>query len=216
MVILQVDSYEPYHIGSKLNPATNFDVLKSRLKEKLRMAGYAVRDETESEENYFIKNPVEILATKNNTKIEFHRIAEALNIVGTQPEKVSEIFREILTTLNDLEYEIENLVVVFEILATIVVKADKKPLSVLNESMNIDSNSFFVDDIQNWGVNGIRIGGENNLKNTFFSVMIEPNPTSPNTKFRAKLQYQSREKENVQTFYENLDLRIMSLIQQLG
>ena len=72
--------------------------------------------------------------------------------------------------------------------------------------MNIDRNSFFVNDIQNWGVNGIRIGGENNLKNTFFSVMIEPNPTSPNTKFRAKLQYQSREKENVQMFYENLDL----------
>jgi hypothetical protein len=216
VIILQVDSYEPYHIGSKLNPATNFDVLKSKLKEKLGAAGYSVKIEVEDEENYFIKNPVEVLATKNNTKIEFHKIAEALNVIGTQPEKVSEIFKETMATLVDLEYEIENLVVTFEILATIIVKADDKPLNALNQSVSIDSNSFPVDDVQNWNVTGIRVGGENSLKNTFFSVMIEPNPTSPNTKFRAKLQYQSRKKENVHNFSENLDFKIINLMKQLG
>lgn len=216
MIILQVDSYEPYHIGSKLNPATNFDILKSRLKEKLGAAGYSTKSESQDEESYLIKNPIEILATKKNTKIEFNKIAQALNVIGTKPEDVSEIFKEIMNMLIDLEYEIENLVVIFEVLATIIVKADDKPLNVLNQTVSIDSNSFPVKDVHNWGVTGIRLGGENSLKNTFFSVMIEPNPTSQNTKFRAKLQYQSREMENVQTFFESLDLKIITLMKQLG
>lgn len=216
MIVLQIDSYEPYHIGSKLNPATNFDILKSRLKEKLGAAGYSTKSEPQDEENYLIKNPIEILATKNNTKIELNKIAEALNVIGTKPENVSEIFKEVMDILSDLEYEIENLVVIFEVLATIIVKTDDKPLNVLNQTVSIDSNSFPVNDVQNWGVTGIRLGGENRLKNTLFNVMIEPNPTSQNTKFRAKLQYQSREKENVQTFFENLDLKIINLMKQLG
>lgn len=215
MIILQIDSYEQYHIGSKLNPSTDFNTLNEKLKNKLKTAGYSVTSEVQIDDPFFMKNPVELLATKGTVRVEFNRIAGALNTVGTEVESVLEVFEEVITDLTNLEYEIENLIMIFEILASVIMKVNEKPIDILNRNLSLDSKAFFVNDVQNWGINGIRVGGKNDLGNSFFSAFIEPNPTNPNSRFKVKLQYQTKEKDNILEFSNKLNLNVLNLIGQL-
>ena len=213
---MQIDSYELYHIGSKLNPATDFNTLKSKLKEKFAATGYSVINEPPIENLFLPKNPVEVIATKDTVRVEHNILAQALNVIGTNVDNVQELFNDLINELMDLEYEIDDLIIFYEIIATVIIKVDERPIDILNRSLSLDTSSFPVKDIPDWDIYGIKVRGTNNLKNAFFNAFIEPNPTNPNSRFKLKLQYRSREKENIQEFSNELDLKIRNLIANLG
>ena len=216
MVILQIESYEPYHIGNKLNPATNFDSLKKKLKEKLQTAEYKITEETLSGQQVIFDKPIEVLGLKNDVRIELNHLAQALNVIGTNPENVSSIYMEINSFLPEIGYEIENLSLFFEIVTSIIVKSDgKPPKEILNDSIKLNMGSFFINDIQNTNIIGIRIGGENTENDNNFTLSIEPSTTSPNSRFMLNLRYRSKDKENIQIFHQELDEKIMQLLTQL-
>lgn len=216
MVILQIESYEPYHIGNKLNPATNFDSLKKKLKEKLQTAEYKITEETLSGQQVIFDKPIEVLGLKNDVRIELNHLAQALNVIGTNPENVSSIYMEINSFLPEIGYEIENLSLFFEIVTSIIVKSDgKSPNEILNDSIKLNMGSFFINDIQNTNIIGIRIGGENTENDNNFTLSIEPSTTSPNSRFMLNLRYRSKDKENIQIFHQELDEKIMQLLTQL-
>lgn len=216
MVILQIESYEPYHIGNKLNPATNFDSLKKKLKEKLQTAEYKITEETLSGQQVIFDKPIEVLGLKNDVRIELNHLAQALNVIGTNPENVSSIYMEINSFLPEIGYEIENLSLFFEIVTSIIVKSDgKSPKEILNDSIKLNMGSFFINDIQNTNIIGIRIGGENTENDNNFTLSIEPSTTSPNSRFMLNLRYRSKDKENIQIFHQELDEKIMQLLTQL-
>ena len=216
MVILQIESYEPYHIGNKLNPATNFDSLKKKLKEKLQTAEYKITEETLSGQQVIFDKPIEVLGLKNDVRIELNHLAQALNVIGTNPENVSSIYMEINSFLPEIGYEIENLSLFFEIVTSIIVKSDEKtPKEILNDSIKLNMGSFFINDIENTNIIGIRIGGENTEKDNNFTLSIEPSTTSPNSRFMLNLRYRSKDKENIQIFHQELDEKIMQLLTQL-
>jgi len=213
---LQIESYEPYHIGNKLNPATNFDSLKKKLKEKLQTAEYKITEETLSGQQVIFDKPIEVLGLKNDVRIELNHLAQALNVIGTNPENVSSIYMEINSFLPEIGYEIENLSLFFEIVTSIIVKSDgKSPNEILNDSIKLNMGSFFINDIQNTNIIGIRIGGENTENDNNFTLSIEPSTTSPNSRFMLNLRYRSKDKENIQIFHQELDEKIMQLLTQL-
>lgn len=214
MIILEIESYEPYHIGSKLNPATNFDSLKIKLKEKLKTTGYSVTEKTLSGQQIILDLPIETLGTKNDVRVEMNHLAQALNVVGTKPESVTEIFTEITSILPDIGYELDKTSLFYEIIASIVIKSDDKPTDILNRSVNLDLGILSLNDL-NMNIIGMRIGGENIEKGKSFVLSIEPNVTSPSSRFLVKLQYRSRDIEIVKSFHSDLDSKIMGLISQM-
>jgi hypothetical protein len=175
VVILNIESYEPYHIGNKLNPATNFDGLKTKLKEKLKTIGYSVTEKTLSGQQIILDLPIETLGTKNDVRVELNHLAQALNVVGTKPESVTEIFTEIISVLPDIGYELETSLL-YEIVASIVIKSDDKPTDILNRFVNLDLGTLSLTDLD-MNIIGMRIGGENIEKGKSFVLSIEPNVT---------------------------------------
>ncbi len=214
MVILNIESYEPYHIGNKLNPATNFDSLKTKLKERLKTIGYSVTEKTLTGQQIILDLPFETLGTKNDVRVELNHLAQALNVVGTKPESVTEIFTEITSILPDIGYELDKTSLFYEIIASIVIKSDDKPIDILNRSVNLNIGTLALNDLD-MNIIGMKIGGENIEKGKSFVLSIEPNVTSPNSRFLVKLQYRSRDIEIVKSFYSDLDSKIIGLIGQM-
>lgn len=214
MVILDIESYEPYHIGNKLNPATNFDGFKTKLKEKLKTIGYSVTEKTLSGQQIILDLPIETLGTKNDVRVELNHLAQALNVVGTKPESVTEIFTEITSIFSDIGYELDKTSLFYEIIASIIIKSDDKPTDILNKSVNLDLGTLSLNDLD-MNIIGMRIGGENIEKGKTFVLSIEPNVTSPSNRFLVKLQYRSRDIEIVKSFHSDLDSKIIGLISQM-
>lgn len=214
MVILNIESYEPYHIGNKLNPATNFDGLKTKLKEKLKTIGYSVTEKTPTGQQIFLDLPIETLGTKNDVRVELNHLAQALNVVGTKPESVTEIFTEITSILPDIGYELDKTSLFYEIVASIVIKSDDKPTDILNRSVNLNIGTLSLNDLD-MNIISMKFGGENIEKGKSFVLSIEPNVTSPSSRFLVKLQYRSRDMGIVKSFHSDLDSKIIGLISQL-
>lgn len=218
MINLEIEAYEPYHIGNKLNPAMNFDSMKSRLRDCLKEAGYSVTDDTPQSGQQIILNlGNEILGTKDDVRVELNHTAQALNVIGTNPSNVSDVFSEITSILEDIGYEIDKSVLFFEILSSIIVKSGDKPIELLNDTIKKSNlKSFPVNDVQDLNVVGVRIGGESSSGDSSFVLTIEPSVTSPSSRFVVKLQYRSNEKDNILNFHKDLNGNILEFVNRLG
>lgn len=214
MIILEIESYEPYHIGNKLNPATNFDSLKTKLKEKLRTTGYSETEHSPASQQIILGLPIETLGTKNDVRVELNHISQALNVVGVKPESVTEIFTEISSIFPDIGYELDKTFLFYEIVASILIKSDSIPIDILNKSVKINLEPLSIDEL-NLNIVGMRIGGENAEKGKSFTLSIEPNVTSPSSRFLVRLQYRSKETADIELFYRDLNSKIIGLISQM-
>lgn len=212
---MKIDSYEQYHIGSKLNPAIDFNAVKYKLKNKLKSSGYSVMEQIQVEQT-FLRVPIELLAVKDDVRIEHNILPNALNIIGTNVNNVVETFKEIVDILNDIEIPVSNLVIFLEILTSIIVKTDRKPLDLLSEKINLDAKKFVVSDVQNLGVSGIQIRGSNDKTNSLLFINIEPYPANPDNKFKVNLQYQTKAIENVFDFSKEVESNVINLLEQFN
>lgn len=209
---MEIESYEPYHIGNKLNPAMNFDSLSMKLKEELKTNGYSVPEKTFSVGLNLVF--VEILGTKDGTRVELNYLAQALNVVGARPERVTEIFAEVSSILQNLGYETGTTTLFYEIITSIVIRTNGRPVDILNRSSSLDLGHLSVDEM-NMNIIGLKIGGENPEKGKLFTLSIEPNVTSPNSRLLVRLHYKSREKPDIELFNRDLNTKIVGLINQM-
>jgi len=60
---MKIESYEPYHIGTKLHPYINFEAFKEKVKKELGKRGYEIPKRVVTEA-IKITPPREVLATK--------------------------------------------------------------------------------------------------------------------------------------------------------
>lgn len=216
MINLEIEAYEPYHIGNKLNPAMNFDSMKSKLRDCLKEAGYSLTDDTPQPGQQIILNMGnEILGTKDDSRVELNHTAQALNVIGTNPSNVSDVFSEITSILEDIGYEIDKTILFFEIISSITVKSDGKPIELLNNTIKSNLKSFPVSDVQDLNVVGVRIGGESSSEDSSFVLTVEPSVTSPSSRFVVKLQYRTHKKENVSNFHKDLNNNVTDFINRL-
>jgi len=215
-MILEIESYELYHIGNKLNPATSFDSLKIKLKDKLKTAGYSTTEKILTGEQMVLDYPTELLGIKNDVRVELNHLAQALNVIGTKPNSVTEIFSNIISILPDIGYELDKISLFYEILASVVIKSEhKKPADILNKSIKLDLTHLSIKGIPNTDITAIRIGGENTTEAGLYTLSIQPNPTSPGSRFLIKVQYRLKDQATVESFYVDLASNIIELTNQL-
>jgi hypothetical protein len=205
---MEIESYELYHIGTKLNPYLNFDALKEKLIKELEARGYELSKEV-------ITEPIkrEVLATKNNTKIELSPAVQALNVIGMSPKMCLEVFKELMTILPSLGYELDAAVSFHEIITEINVNSEEQPLEILKKSTRIKFK--LLKHIGNLGLTAIRIsnvGKEEDIIN----LIIEPNPVSPTRRFKISLLFRSRVRDKIESFHNQLEKNLLDIMNQLG
>lgn len=196
-----------------MNPAINFNALKYKLIDKLKSSGYSVSDRIQ-EEQAFLKVPIEVIAIKDDVRIEHNVLANALNIIGTDVKNIVEIFKDILNTLNEIEIPVSNLVIFFEILTSAIVKTDRKPIDILNKKIDLNARKFVVSDVQNLNISGIQIRGSNDETNSLLFIFIEPYPANPDNRFKVNLQYQTKSVENIFSFSNEVESNVINLLEQ--
>lgn len=212
--MLKIESYEPYHIGIKLNPYVDLDILKGKIRDALVKKKYEIAKELPNELTK-IGTPKEVLAVKNDTKVELNFGARALNVIGDMPSNVIRVFEELSTVLPKIGYDLDAAALFFEILANIIIKSDKKPIEIINKSVRVDLES--LKEIKNVATTGILITSPGaSDREGLFNLIIEPSPSSPNNRFSVKVQYRLREIEKIKSFTDKLESKITEIIQSLG
>jgi len=205
--------YEPYHIGIKLHPYTNLDILKERLKKELGRRGYEIPREIVTEP-IKIGPPEEIIGIKEDTQVVIRRDLQALNTRGTSPMSVSSVFKEITDLLPNLGYELDALVQFYEIIATMNIKTSKKPVEILKKAIRIRRQKMILRTLGKVKILGVHIGVERKGR-VSMDLIIEPNPTSPTSRLWVKVRFRSKNKAEVETFHEELEKNIREMIEFL-
>ncbi len=205
---IRIESYEPYHIGIKLEQHVNLDFFKKKIKDILKGKEYNIIEDSIIES--LIK---EVVGIKNNVKVELNRATQALNIIGENPTNVTEIFDEITANIPE-GYDIDSIMSFYEIITNMNIMLDTNPTDLLTKSSNIDLSS--LKDIDNMIISSIMISNSTKEKYNIFKLIIEPNPVSPSNSFYIKLLYRSREKQKVIFFQNILEDRITRLIKSIG
>ena len=158
--------------------------------------------------------PREVLGVKNSVKVELNLVAQALNVIGDTPADVIEIFKEIISILPAIGYDLEATALFFEILATIIIKSDRNPVEMLLKSSKVDLSP--LKDIANMTVDALKITSiRMSEREDLINLIVEPNPTSPSNRFSVKLQYRTREKEKIESFHSELEDRVMGVMESL-
>lgn len=211
---MEIESYELYHIGTKLNPNVNLDVLKNKMESALKEKEYEIVEKPKIELPIKIGLSIEVLGIKKDVKVELNFDAHALNVVGRKPDDVFEIFNEIIPSLSSLGYELEATVLFYEIVTNLIIKSERNPREILNKSSKVNLEPWReVGDIN---VIGMRVGTWISKEHELMSLIIEPSPVSPSNRFVLKLRFQSKEKEKIGSFHTKLNDRVMQVIQSLG
>lgn len=209
---MNIESYEPYHIGTKLNPYINFEALAEKLRKELGKRGYELPKEVVTEP-IKITPPITVLATKNEAKVELNLGAKALNVIGTSPKNVLGIFRELMSILPTLGYEPDAAIVFHEILANINIKTEEKPLEILKKSTRIKFR--LLRDMGNLGLTAIRISNIKEKDEDIINFIIAPNSASPKSRFMMSLMYRSRVRDKIESFHKQLEEKVFEVMTQL-
>lgn len=211
---MEIKSFEPYHIGTKMLPHVNLDILESKLRKALREIGYEGTQKATVELPVKIGPPVETLGIKNEVRVELNLSATALNIIGVKPERVIEVFREVNAMLPNLDYDLEATVAFYEIIATVIIKSTTHPREIINNACRIDLSA--LKDLGEVVCDSLRIV---NIQPTeeqgAIRFVIEPSPTNPNTSFSVRLVYRALKKEKIEPFHAELGKIVLSIVESL-
>ncbi|ODS36331.1 hypothetical protein BEH94_04165 [Candidatus Altiarchaeales archaeon WOR_SM1_SCG] len=209
---MKIDTCDICHIGIKLKPNVDLNVLKDRIEKILSESEYKIVNKGVIDGNGIVGNL--IIGVKENTNIELNYVSKALNTVGKDPITVLTVFKELHQFLSDIDYDPEAIITFYEILTNMNAKSDKNPIDVLNNSSRVDLSP--LADIGGVGVDGILISNKNVAQEyEVFNLIIEPEPTNPRNRFSVRLQYQSKNKENIISFYESLEGKITKIIESI-
>ncbi|KPV61925.1 MAG: hypothetical protein AOA66_1598 [Candidatus Bathyarchaeota archaeon BA2] len=212
--MVEIESFEPYHIGIKLQPHVNLEILGNKLRRMLKEKGYEVAEKSVSEMSIPILPPKEVLGLKNGVRVEFNLVANALNTIGSEPVKVIRNFKEVVQILSGLDYSLKETIAFYEILATIIVRTEKHPRLMINNSVRIDLASF--REVGEIVVDSVRIVNvEPTEEQGSIRLTIEPNPTSPNSRYLVKIQFRSFSPEGIESFQNEMEKRILSVVQSI-
>lgn len=212
--MVEILSFEPYHIGTKLQAHVDLGVLGNKLREYLKEKQYVLPSRTPVEFVVSIPPAAQVLGTKDDARVWFNILALALNVTGPDPEKVNQVFKEINQALSALGYDLGAAVVFYEILATIILTSNANPTRNINNSVHVNLNS--MNDLGEVVVDSFRIV---NVKPTeehgVLNLVVEPNPNNPDKSYSARLQYRSSKLEQIEVFHSTLKDKILNVIKSI-
>jgi hypothetical protein len=213
---MEIERYEPYHIGIKFESGQDLDRLWSRVREALKTRGYAIPGEPQFETRAGIVPSKAVMGIKGKTNVELNFAASAINTIGEKPKDVSTIFEEVATKILPGEgYDMDVVVSFYEIIANATVKSDREPVEVLNESAKLNLEPLKGRRVS---IAGLKVNNTFTLrdKNYLTEIIIEPSPSSPRNRFMLHLVYRSRDIGEISSFHDSVDDLISKIIHSLG
>jgi len=215
---LIIESYEPYHIGLKLYNYVDRGLLTVKIYKHF---------ETKPEEKYELNDeiisgiksvsPIITIVTDLDSKtiIQMNFAIGALNIVGSDPKSVYELFIDLFKALPELGFELESTFSFFEIISHIILKVEEKPQDIFKKFVSIDfSKEIGIPDIN---VNFVRFSNllSPREEDTIFQLEVIPNPTSPNTRLILRIVYRIRDIEAFKSFHIEFDKTIKGIYKKI-
>lgn len=194
----EIESFEPYHIGIKIRPA--FDPASIR---KFReILGIKESYEVIPESPY-LGIPIIEVAKKETTIIQLNIEGNAVNSIGSNPNEVIEVSKEILDFLSESGFDMDSSVSFYEIIAAISIKTDKNPLETLTSNVKFETSQFneFDASITGYKISSTDIKDENEL----FEMLIEPKAVSPKSRYFVKIFMRTRDFEKIIEFNERIE-----------
>jgi hypothetical protein len=212
--MVEILSFEPYHIGTKLQAHVDLGTLGNKLRECLKAKQYALPLRTPVEFLASIPAAAQVLGNKDGVSVWFNIAGLALNVTGPDPSKVSQVFRETNHALSELGYDPNAVVAFYEIVSTIVIASDTLPTQSINKSVHIDLGS--MGNLGEIAVDSLRIV---NLKPTeeqgAFMLVVEPNPNNPDKSYSARLLFRSSKPDNIEAFHSTLKEKLVNVIKSI-
>lgn len=209
---MKIESYDPFHIGIKLNPAVLANSLRRELLDSLKDSGFDILVKGQPMPN--VRN--EDLAIKNDTRIQFSYEKHALNAIGKNPKDTTEIFKEVLDLIVKIGYEIKAFAPQFEILTNINIITEKNPTQIINNSIKCNLDSWKELD-SNVNADGLKVTlidekfGKQSLQ-----MFLGPNPVRPTTTIILGIQYVNIDKDKIIDFNSKIEERALRFVKSLG
>lgn len=212
--MVEILSFEPYHIGMKLQAHVDLGLLGNKLREYLKDKQYVLPPRTPVEFVVPIPAAAQVLGNKDDVRVWFNIAVFALNVTGPDPEKVNQVFKEINQALSDLGYDLSVVVVFYEILATIILTSNANPTQNINNSVHVNLDS--MNELGEVVVDSFRIV---NLKpkeeQGVLNLVVEPNLNNPDKSYSARLQYRASKPEQIEAFHSTLKDKILKVIKSI-
>lgn len=218
--MMEIESYEPFHIGSKFRYYVDNLILAKLYEyyEKNKKKDFELNSDILSGDKYI--SPIINIITNKKEKltIQLNLSANALNYIGNEPERVVELFMELLEKLPELGFELKATFSFYEILTNVIIKLeeqDKKPNEIFEKfSSNILTDLKNVPDL---GINYIRF--TNKLvqvdDDERFNLEVSPNRTSPDKRIILKILNRSNDYKKIIEFQKNLEESIKEIFNKL-
>lgn len=207
-------NYSLFHIGIKVNLGVNLGEFKPLMKSFAEEEDYKILESEELDMGAILSRGfspgTEKIAEKDGTRIEFNLTMGAINFIGTNPLKVSDLFKKALTFLEKKGYELNRVIQFFEIIITAYIETDKNPEDVLNGNVKLKiEKASKVGDLQ---VNAIQFKGNSIGDENYSELSIEINPLKPSSEFIIKMVKRSKDTKEISQFHESFEESIKSLI----
>lgn len=208
---MEIESFEPYHIGTKLMPNVDMLLLKKKIKNKLKNCKYKIIEDSSSNS---ILSQMENLALKNEVSVVLNPLSHALNTIGDNPDKVIGIFQEVNKLMFGLDYEEKSTVAFYEIVTNVSIKVKTKPIEILNKHSK--SLLEVIKGIGQLNTTAVRLSDKNPQDaKEYTEITIEPKPTSPNTYLIVSIILRSLDIKKIIDFTKNMNTHIQKIIKNL-
>jgi hypothetical protein len=212
--MVDILSFEPYHIGTKLQAHVDMGILGNKLRGYLKTKEYVLPSRAPVEFLAPIPATAQVLGSKDDVRVWFNIPGLALNVTGQDPNKVNQVFKETNKALSELGYDLNAAVVFYELLTTIIVTSNTHPTECINRSVHVDLRS--MKDMGEVVVDSFRVV---NVKSTeeqgVLNLVVEPNPNNPEKSYSARLQFRSSKPEQIEAFHSTLKDKIMGVINSI-
>jgi len=208
---MKIESFDPYHIGIKLNNV-NFQIFRQKIIKTMKSLEMPISAKDEMPFNV----PIEILTSDGETRIELNYSSLAINTIGNDPHKTNELFSKLTKVLTTIGYELDSLVIFYEVQTNINIKLDTSPLELVSKSVSCNLESW-KELHSGVSVNGIKIElVDNELGAQSLAIVVYPNPIRPKHYLLVSVRYQHIEDDKIIDFGNKIEKRVLNLIGSLG
>ena len=211
---MKIESYEPYHIGSKILYYADKQVLISRILEY-----YKKKNEDFEEDKYKIRNNVVyreallesiltiLIDDIDDLIVQLNLPSNALNVIGNNPKKVHKFFNELSDFLPNVGFNLESTFSFFEVITNIVVllEEDINPKNIFQDFINPNYSQIYKS--KDLFINFVRYSTEFTPQESGerFQIEFKPHLTSPNNRIMIKILNRSKNIEDIKNFENNLE-----------
>ena len=203
---MEIESFEPYHIGIKLRPPIDPAII-TKLISTLQKMDF----ETIQQAPYGI--PLIEIARKKNTVVQINLDANAVNAIGINPNDVMSIHEELIKSFDAINIDLESSVSFYELISVISIKTHQNPQKVLENNIKFDLSLFSKYDAS---ISGIKISKSKiENENELFEIYTEPKSLSPRERYYMRIFLKSSNFDEIKDLNDNIKEFVEEYIQNL-